>query len=153
MAETTTASSEPLGRIFRSLADFTVLTRHLRVAVDAGLARHLAVTGWQDGVLRVHLGQPALATRWRFQEPGVRRTLSRHACFAGLREIRLSLTTLHLPGERPRPAGPSPSLVAAPADALLAMAATESHPALRRALEGLGHAAEQARREALADRK
>lgn len=145
-AEPSIAAGSVLGRIYQSLADFTVLTRRLRGAVDEGLAPHLVVTGWQDGVLRVVLERPALATRWRFQEPGVRRALARDPRLAGLREIRLVTTALRIPSpvaDRQDMA----SLRAAPVDALRDLASQETHAALRDALLRLGDAAEKARRQ------
>jgi hypothetical protein len=124
------------------LAEFTVLTEAVRAAVDPRLAPHLQVTGWQDGVLRLALDQPALATRWRFQEPAVRRQLARLPACRGLREIRLALVTRG--GRAGRRRQPS-TLGQAPLAAIADLAATETHPALRRALEDLLAAAQRAR--------
>lgn len=145
--EASTGATGPLARIFRSLAEFTLLTDLLRKSVDARLGSQLEVTGWSEGVLRVRLAQPALATRWRFQEPSVLRQLSRYPEFRGLREIRLVTG----PGEwaasqaeatRPRQA------LQAPVEALRAMAANEPHARLRHALEALAAAAEESRKDA-----
>lgn len=131
--EPSIAPGSALARIYQSLADFTELTRLVRAAVDEQLGQHLQVTGWKDGELRVHLGRPALATRWRFQEPGVRQALLRHPSLKALRHIRL--VTTHL-GSQTEPAstGKPSALRSAPVDVLQDMAASESHPALRAAL-------------------
>jgi len=144
--EASTGASGPLARIFRSLAEFTVLTDLLRKSVDARLGAQLEVTGWADGVLRIRLAQPALATRWRFQEPSVLRQLARRPEFRGLREIRLVMAA----GERAADPAPPPRprrALQAPVEALRAMAADEPHEKLRRALEALAAAAEEARKD------
>lgn len=135
-----------LGRICQSLAEFTILTDHLRQAVDERLGARLSVTGWQEGILRVHLDQPALATRWRFQEPAVRRALLRVPALAGLKEIRLTIAAIH---RRPLPARPvAPSrLDAVPTEAISELASTEPHERLRQALTTLAEAAAKARKE------
>ena len=136
------ASARPgsmLARLYRSLAEFTVLTDHVRSAVDERLAAQVEVTGWSDGVLRIRLATPALATRWRFQEPAVLRHLSRIPAYRGLRSIRLvtaSAPSMDKSSNKPR-------RVAAPAGVLRAMAAAEPHDGLRRALEALAAAAEE----------
>lgn len=145
--EASTGATGPLARIFRSLAEFTVLTDLLRKSVDARLGARLEVTGWSDGVLRVRLTQPALATRWRFQEPSVLRQLARHPELRGLREIRLVIGTAERPAETPTANRPRRALQA-PVEALRAMAASEPHEKLRRALEALAAAAEESRKDA-----
>lgn len=149
--ETSTAEGITLGRIYQALSQFTVLTNHLRALVDERMARHLSVTGWQNGVLRVHLGQPAFATRWRFQEPAVRRAMIQRAGLTDLREIRLVMTNLHRPRTDNISRTPSQTLLVAPAEALLEMAASEEHPALRAALQSLGEAAALAQARAHAE--
>ncbi|MFZ5722365.1 MAG: DciA family protein [Pseudomonadota bacterium] len=125
------------------MAEFTVLTDHVRKAVDERLAAQIEVTGWSGGVLRIRLAQPALATHWRFQEPAVRRHLSRLPAFRSLQEIRLVLAA---PAARMRPAPPSRP-IGAPVGALRALAADEPHVRLRRALEELAAAAEASSRD------
>lgn len=142
--EPSIAPGSTLARIYQSLADFTELTRLVRAAVDEQLGKYLQVTGWKDGELRVHLERPALATRWRFQEPGVRQALLRHPSLKTLRHIRL--VTTHLGSQREPTATSRPStLRAAPVDVLREMAASESHPALRAALLRLYGAASAAK--------
>lgn len=142
-AEAITRAGGTLARIYQSLAEFTALTDHLRQVVDRRLGAHLWVTGWQDGVLRVRLDQPALATRWRFQEPMVRRQLARLPALKGLAEIRLVMTGVD---GRPAPARQASHLDRVPVAALQELVASETHERLRRALADLVAAAEQARR-------
>lgn len=142
-------SGSMLAGLYRSLAEFTVLSDHVRSAVDGRLAERLEVTGWANGILRIRLTQPALATHWRFQEPTVRRHLARVPALQGLKEIRLVLAT---PAAGPR-AKPLPRTIAAPVAALRALAADEPHDRLRRALEALAAAAEQSRAAATAAAK
>ncbi len=139
-SEANTAASGVLARIYQSLAEFTVLTGLLRKTVDARLGERLEVTGWSDGILRVRLDQPALATRWRFQEPVVLRQLKRQPQFRDLREIRLVL----IQAPSPPPATPHPlsRTLQASAPALRALADSEDHGPLRRALLELAAAAE-----------
>jgi hypothetical protein len=143
-AETSIATGNALARIYQSLADFDELTRLLRKAVDEQLGRHIQVTGWQQGELRVHLDRPALATRWRFQEPAARQALSRHPSLRALRHIRL--VTTHLGGPSGTAAPPLPSRLGnAPADSFRELAEDEAHPALRAALLRLSDAVRQAK--------
>ncbi len=143
-AQATTQASTVLGRICQSLAEFTILTDHLRQAVDERLGARLSVTGWQEGILRVHLDQPALATRWRFQEPAVRRALLRVPALAGLKEIRLTIAAINRLAPPASPPAPS-RLDAVPAEAIDELASTESHERLRQALTTLAEAAAKAR--------
>lgn len=140
----TTRVGGTLARIYQSLSEFTVLTDHLRRAVDERLGAHLEVTGWQDGILRVRLDQPALATRWRFQEPAVRRNLARVPALRELRDIRLVLEGVR---GRPAPAraGEGSRLGNVPVEALRDLAGSEPHEKLRRALALLADEAERAR--------
>lgn len=142
--EANTSPDSTLGGLYRSLAEFTVLTDCVRAAVDERLAKAIAVTGWANGVLRVQLSRPTLATHWRFQEPGVRRALARLPAFRGLTEIRLVLA---VPAAAARSARPrrTGTLGNAPALALRQLARDEPHDRLRHALEALAEAAEQAR--------
>lgn len=141
--EASTGPAAVLVRIYQSLAEFTILTGLLRKTVDARLAARLEVTGWSGGVLRVRLSQPALATRWRFQEPAVLRQLARLPEFRGLREIRLVFGTAGEATEKARPRRP----LRLPVAALQALAADESNARLRQALEALAAAAEQPRKD------
>ena len=134
-----------LGRIYQSLAEFTVLTDHLRHVVDERLGARLSVTGWQDGILRVRLDQPALATRWRFQEPAVRRALTRIPALAGLKEIRVTLATTS-GRSMPATVRTNSRLDRAPVEALQELAGTETHERLRKALKALADAAAMARK-------
>ncbi len=144
--EATTQAGDTLARIYQSLAEFTVLTDCLRRRVDKRLAAHLTVTGWANGVLRVHLDQPTLATRWRFQEPAARRQLSQLPILFNLQEIRLVITGIA--AQRTTPVRTAPSrLPTAPVQALQELAATESHTNLRQALMALADAAQQAKHE------
>lgn len=146
-SEATTRAGGVLGRIYQSLAEFTVLTDHLRQVVDERLGARLSVTGWQDGVLRIRLDQPALATRWRFQEPAVRRALARLPVFAGLKEIRVALAAAN-GRSMPTAARPAASskLDRAPVEAFRELADNETHERLRKALTALAEAAAQARK-------
>lgn len=140
--EVSTRGGGVLARIQQSLIEFTTLTAEVRAGVDERLAGHLTVTGWSHGVLRITLDQPALATRWRFQEPALRRRLARHNLLKGLEEIRL----VPLPPPLPPARHTRPSrLHEAPADALRELAESETHPALRAALDKLADAARKAR--------
>lgn len=142
-AEPSIADGSVLARIYQSLADYDELTRLLRQSVDAQLGRHLHVTGWRDGELRVHLDRPALATRWRFQEPAARQALGRHPALRGLRLVRLVTTHLGGAATPPRAAGRS-RLAGAPADSVRDMAEGEAHPGLRAALLRLSEAMRRA---------
>lgn len=141
--EATTGPTGALPRLYESLARFTVLTDHVRSSVDERLAPHLLVTGWSGGVLRVYCDQPALATRWRFLEPGIRRRLASVPALAGLREIRLASRARPL---REQPEVAPSTLAQAPAEALHELARSEAHARLRQALERLASDAERARR-------
>lgn len=141
-SEANTHPGSMLGRLYRSLAEFTVLTDHVRSAVDERLAAQLEVTGWSGGILRVRLAQPMLATRWRFQEPAVLRHLARIPAFRGLTAIRLVIAPAN--ASRANPQSPRP--IRAPVGALRALAADEPHERLRRALEALAAAAEESGR-------
>lgn len=144
--EATTRAGDTLARIYQSLAEFTVLTDCLRREVDQRLAAHLTVTGWANGILRVHLDQPTLATRWRFQEPTARRRLSQLSALRNLREIRLVITGIA--ARRTAPVRTAPSrLSMVPVQALQELAATESHAHLRQALLALAAAAQRAKQE------
>lgn len=145
--DTKQANTQPegsLARIYQSLTLFSQLTDKVRSLVDQRLAMHLTVTGWDGEILRIALDQPALATRWRFQEPTLMRLLTRTGDeMTTLRQIRLVVLS-------PRAALASrraPSrLDQAPTTALRDLAATETHGALRNALDRLAEAAENARR-------
>lgn len=143
-AETSTTLSDPLDHLCKTLSGFTFLTDRLRAAAEPALAPHLTVTGWQDGILRVRLDEPALATRWRFAAPALGRALARMAAFEGLREIRLSLGRVELGAASRRRPGPD-TLVHAPVDALDALAESARVPALQQALQRLAEAARRAR--------
>lgn len=142
--EANTSPDTTLGGLYRSLAEFTVLTDCVRAAVDERLARAIEVTGWANGVLRVQLSRPTLATHWRFQEPAVRRALARLPAFRGLTDIRLVLAVPAAANRSTRPRRPG-TLGNAPALALRQLARDEPHDRLRHALEALAEAAEQAR--------
>ncbi|MFP5384121.1 MAG: DciA family protein [Gammaproteobacteria bacterium] len=133
-----------LARIYQSLTLFSQLTDKVRSLVDQRLAAHLTVTGWDGETLRIALDQPALATRWRFQEPALLRLLARDGDdMANLRRIRLVILSPRAALASRR----SPSrLDQAPTTALRDLAATETHGALRQALDRLAKAAENARR-------
>lgn len=142
LAKAITRSDGVLGQIYQSATRFTVLTDLVRESVDGRMAPWLTVTGWADGTLRITLSRPALATRWRFQEPAVRRRLAREPAMRGLREVRLVLAG---PAARP-PERRAPSrLRDAPVGVIEEMASRETHPGLRRALLELAEAARQAR--------
>lgn len=142
LAKAITRSDGVLGQIYQSATRFTVLTDLVRESVDGRMAPWLTVTGWADGILRVTLTRPALATRWRFQEPAVRRRLVREPVLAGLREIRLVMAG---PVARPPPRQAPSRLGDAPVGVIEEMAARETHPGLRRALLELAEAARRAR--------
>lgn len=141
--EASTRPGGTLAGIYQSLAQFTVLTDHVRSSVDERLAPHLTVTGWSQGQLRVHCDQPALTTRWRFLEPGIRRRLTALPDLQGLREIRLVSRARPL---REATTAARSTLGNAPADALRDLARDEAHDRLRKALEKLASEAEAARR-------
>lgn len=137
--QASTPTGGPLARLYQSLAEFTELTDCLRQRVDKRLATHLTVTGWSNGILRVRLDQPALATRWRFQEPALRRQLTALPKLRALQDIRLVITPA---SSRPASMRTAPSrLTSAPASALDELAKTESHELLRKALRALANAA------------
>lgn len=134
-----------LARIYQSLTLFSKLTDKIRQRVDQRLAAHLTVTGWDGATLRVTLDQPALATRWRFQEPALMRHLTTNEAgdLAGLREIRLVISA---PGTRGAPRRSPSRLDQVPSAAVRGLAATETHEEFRRALVRLAEAAEKARK-------
>lgn len=139
-----TRSEESLARVYQSLTLFSQLTDKVRPLVDQRLAAHLTVTGWDGETLRIALDQPALATRWRFQEPAFMRLLAGSGGdMANLRQIRLVILSPRAALASRR----SPSrLDQAPTTALRDLAATEPHGALRQALDRLAEAAESAQR-------
>lgn len=141
-SETSIRPDSTLAGLYRSLAEFTVLTDCVRSAVDERLAAAIDVTGWANGILRIRLSRPTLATHWRFQEPAVRRHLARLPAFRGLTDIRLVLAVPAAAG-RGRPH--RSRIGEAPAGAIRELARDESHPRLRAALEALAAAAEQSR--------
>lgn len=132
-----------LARIYQSLTLFSQLTDKVRSLVDQRLAAHLTVTGWDGETLRIALDQPALATRWRFQEPALMRLLAGSGDdMASLRRIRLVVLSPQAALASRR----SPSrLDQAPTNSLRELAATETHKPLRQALDRLVEAAEEAR--------
>lgn len=140
--EVTTRNGGALARISQSLTELAKLTDLLRSLVDGRMAPRLTVTGWHKGVLRVTLDEPGLATRWRFQEPALRRRLARD--LPGLQEIRL----VPVAPVRPASRATAPSrLDRAPLRALEELAGTETHERLRAALARLAEAAARARQE------
>lgn len=146
-AEVSTTDDPALARIFQSLTHFSVLTRILRAKLDPALAAHVTVSGWKGGVLRVTLGRPALATRWRFEAPSVKARLATVPELEGLRDIRLVMVMDGWGGPQKDQSSRLPAIAAAPREALESLAEGESHPGLREAFRRLAESAAHAQRE------